>query len=74
MASQSTLEMDFATEYGKTQRLRVYDVKPEITASEISTAMDVIIDKNIFSSTTGDYTGKVGAQVVTRDVEKFELV
>jgi len=73
MAIVKTLEMDFATEFGKTQRMRVYDVKPTITASEISAAMDVIIAKNIFGSVSGDYTGKVGAQVVTREVEEFDL-
>lgn len=73
MAIVKTLEMDFATEFGKTQRMRVYDVKPTITAAEISAAMDVIIAKNIFNTTTGDYTGKVGAQVVTREVEEFNL-
>ncbi len=73
MAIVKTLEMDFATEFGKTQRMRVYDVKPTITASEISTAMDLIIAKNIFNTTTGKYTGKVGAQVVTREVEEFDL-
>ena len=51
MAIVKTLEMDFATEFGKTQRMRVYDVKPTITASEISTAMDLIIAKNIFNTT-----------------------
>ena len=74
MVTQTVLEMDFATEYGKTQRLRVYDVKPDITGNEISAAMDVIIEKNIFTSTTGDYTGKVGAQIVTKEVEEFDLV
>lgn len=73
MAIVKTLEMDFATELGKTQRMRVYDVKPTITAAEISAAMDVIIAKNIFGSVSGDYTGKAGAQVVTREVEEFDL-
>jgi hypothetical protein len=74
MATQKTLEMEFATGQGRTHRMRVYDVKPTITASEISVAMDLIVTKNIFSTSSGELTGKVGAQVVTRDVEEFNLV
>ncbi|NLE27417.1 MAG: DUF2922 domain-containing protein [Clostridiaceae bacterium] len=73
MAVQRTLEMDFATELGKTQRMRVYDIRADITAAEISSTMDLIISKNIFGSATGDYTGKVGARLISRDVESFDL-
>lgn len=48
MAIQRTLEMDFATALNKTQRMRVYDAREDVTVAEISTAMDDIIAKNIF--------------------------
>ncbi len=73
MAIVKTLEMDFATVQGRTHRMRVYDVKPDITAAEINSAMDVIINKNIFHTTSGELNGKVGAQVITREVEEFDL-
>jgi hypothetical protein len=73
MALQRTLEMSFATELNRAHNIRVYDVREDITASEISTAMDNIISKNIFGSTGGNLTGKIGAKVVTKDTEEFEL-
>ena len=73
MALQRTLEMSFATELNRAHNIRVYDVREDITASEISTAMDNIISKNIFGSTGGNLTGKIGARVVTKDTEEFEL-
>ena len=50
MAVQRTLEMDFATELGRTHRMRVYDIRADITAAEISVTMDSIINKNIFGT------------------------
>ena len=73
MAIQRTLEMDFATELGRTHRMRVYDIRADVTAAEISVAMDSIINKNIFGTKTGELSGKVGARVISRDVESFDL-
>ncbi|HHV16781.1 MAG TPA: DUF2922 domain-containing protein [Gelria sp.] len=73
MAAQRTLEMSFGTELNRTHNIRVYDVREDITASEISTAMDNIISKNIFGSTSGNLIDKIGAKVVTKDTEEFEL-
>jgi hypothetical protein len=73
MATQRTLEMDFATELNRTQRLRVYDARQDLTATDISTAMSNIITKNIFNGSGGELTGKIAARVVTKDVEEFDL-
>lgn len=73
MAVQRTLEMDFATALNKTQHMRVYDARADITAIEIAAAMDDIITKNVFSSTGGELTGKVGAQLVSKETSKFDL-
>lgn len=74
MAIQRTLEMDFATELNRSQRLRVYDARQDLTATDVSTAMNNIIAKNIFNGSGGELTGKVAARVVTRDVEEITLV
>ncbi|HBQ25234.1 MAG TPA: DUF2922 domain-containing protein [Syntrophomonas sp.] len=73
MAAQRTLEMNFATELNRTHNIRVYDVREDITASEISTTMDNIISKNVFDSNSGNLTGKIGARVVVKDTEEFDL-
>jgi len=74
MAVQRTLEMDFNTVLGKTHRMRVYDAKDPITPAEISTAMDNIISKNIFSGSGGELTGKLAARVVIKDSSDIALV
>ncbi|NLX01556.1 MAG: DUF2922 domain-containing protein [Syntrophomonadaceae bacterium] len=73
MAIQRTLEMDFATELGRTHRMRVYDIRADVTATNINNTMDSIIAKNIFETKTGNLNGKVGARVISRDVANFDL-
>lgn len=68
------LEMEFATELGKTQTIRVYDAKDNLTDAEVITAMDNIIAKNIFSGTGGAITGKLGAQIITTTTQEINLV
>jgi hypothetical protein len=73
MTAQRTLEMDFATELNRTQRLRVNDALIDLSPAQISTVMDNIISKNIFNSNSGEFIGKLGARIVTRDVAEIEL-
>ena len=49
-----TLVMNFLNEAGKKTAVRVSNVKDGVTDVEVSAAMDVIIVKNIFTSTGGD--------------------
>lgn len=74
MAAVRTLEMDFTTELGRTQRIRLYDAKDPLTGAEVAAAMDIILAKNIFSSTGGDLTGKVEARLVVTDSSDMVLV
>jgi len=74
MATQRILEMDFNTELGKSQRIRVYDAKETLTGTEVAAAMDLIIAKNIFSGTGGNLISKTGAQVVVTDTSEITLV
>ncbi|MEN6351224.1 MAG: DUF2922 domain-containing protein [Syntrophomonas sp.] len=73
MAVQRTLEMDFSTELNKTHRMRVYDARQTVTAAEVSAAMNDIIAKNIFSGTGGELTGKIGAQLVSKETTEINL-
>jgi hypothetical protein len=68
------LEMTFSTELGKNKTLRVIDAKDPLTGAEVAACMDNIIAKNIFTSTGGDLTGKVKAQVVTTTSSDVSLV
>ena len=68
------LEMTFNTELGSAKTLRVTNAKDPLTGAEVATAMDNIIAKNIFTSTGGEFTGKIKAQVVTTTSADLDLV
>ena len=74
MAVQRILELDFATELGRTQRLRVYDARDDLTPAEVTTIMNDIVAKNIFSGAGGELTGKIGARVISTETSDIELV
>mgnify|MGYP000963235428 CR=1 FL=1 len=74
MAVQRILEMDFATELGKSVRLRVYDVKADATGAQVSSLMDTIVTKNIFTSTGGILTGKLSARVINKETSDLSLI
>ena len=58
------LLMTFTTESG---------IREDLTAEEIGSAMDVIIAKNAFITKGGDLKGKYNAQIVSRNVDQFEV-
>ncbi len=74
MNIQRTLELDFLSQLNKTHRLRVYNAKNDISPQEIAAVMDEIIDKNIFSGSGGELTGKIGARMVIRETTEYDLV
>ena len=74
MAAQRILEMDFNSELGRTQRIRIYDAKDPLTGAEVAAAMDSIITKNIFTGPGGSLTGKIDARLVVTDSTDLDLV
>lgn len=68
------LEMTFNTELGNSKTMRVIDAKDPLSSAEVTAVMDAIIAKNIFSSTGGDLTGKIKAQIVTTTASEVALV
>ena len=68
-----TLSMTFINMAGDKISLSISGVKPEITQSQTSALMNLIIDKDIFTSDGGQLTGKYSAQLTERTVTKFEV-
>lgn len=68
------LDMVFNTELGKARTIRVYDAKEALTGAEVAAAMDSIIDANIFTSSGGNLTGKIKAQVITTTSTDMDLI
>lgn len=73
MAVQRVLQMDFTTELGRNHRLRVYNAREDLTAAQVSAAMDQIVSSDIFSGAGGSFTGKSGAQIVVSETTEMEL-
>ncbi|WML32630.1 DUF2922 domain-containing protein [Clostridium sp. OS1-26] len=68
-----TLVMNFLNEEGKKTAVRVSNVKEDITAVEVSAAMDVIIAKNIFASTGGDLKFKDSAELTDKNSTELSV-
>ncbi|KZL90398.1 DUF2922 domain-containing protein [Clostridium magnum] len=61
-----TLVMNFLNDSGSKTAIRVNNVKDGVTEAEVGAAMDVIIAKNIFTSTGGDLRTKDSAEIVDK--------
>lgn len=68
-----SLQLTFVNETGDKVNFTLPNVKPTVTEAEVSAAMDAIIAGNIFYSTGGDFKTKYSAQLVQRQVTKWEL-
>jgi hypothetical protein len=68
-----TLAMSFLSEGEKKTSIRINNVRDDITEAEVKTAMDVIITKNIFTSTGGDLKAKDSAQLVDKNSTEFQV-
>lgn len=67
------LVMNFLTAEGKKASLRFKDVKEGIEPSVVGTAMDTIIEKNVFATTYGDLTIKDSAEIIDTTVEELSI-
>ncbi|MCH5138872.1 DUF2922 domain-containing protein [Clostridiaceae bacterium UIB06] len=61
-----TLVMNFLNGSGKKVAVRVNKIKDGVTDAEVSAAMDVIVAKNIFTSSGGDLKSKDSAEITDK--------
>ncbi|WP_026564091.1 DUF2922 domain-containing protein [Bacillus sp. UNC41MFS5] len=69
-----TLELQFATELGKTARLTVDNPKDPIDEEVVKLSMAQIIASEVFTTSSGKFISSKGARVVDRSVTDYELV
>ncbi len=67
------LEMDFLDSLNKNYRISLNDPRTDLTDAEVFAVMDQLLATNVFKSNNGDLVGKVGARVVTTNVEEMEV-
>lgn len=70
---EKTVQMVFLNEAGKNVSLNITGVKDDVTSAEIKSAMELIISKNILSSTGGDLKSIMSANIISRDVETLAV-
>lgn len=68
-----TLEMVFSTAGGGRRTLSVPYAKNTLTAEQVKTAMDSIVAKAIFTSTSGEINGNHSARIVERTVTELDI-
>jgi hypothetical protein len=66
---EKTLQMVFLNSLGKNVSVNVTDIKDGITATEVKTLMELILARNVFTSTGGDLKTIMEANLVSRDVQ-----
>lgn len=62
-----TLEMVFRNGSGKEVTLSMTDAKDNLTLAEVKTVMQDIVNKNIFSTKSGDLVQVVEARIRSKD-------
>ena len=69
--ANKNLVMSFLKEEGARTSVTLPADRPDVTESEVSAAMDTIIEKNIFYTNGGDFHTKHAAQITDRIVYKL---
>ncbi len=71
--AKTKLEMTFKNAGGRTNKISVDNARDDITEIEVNQGMDDILSNNIFTSSGGDFVEKVKAELITTEVQEFEM-
>ncbi|NMA87343.1 MAG: DUF2922 domain-containing protein [Tissierellia bacterium] len=69
--TKSKLEMEFKDVAGKKFNLSLDEPKDNLTESDIRTAMEEVVNRNIFSTKEGDIVETVKARVIKTEIEEI---
>jgi hypothetical protein len=68
-----SLTMNFLTEIGEKTSMSISNVRDNLTESEVLGLMDIILSNDVFNSKKGALSSKVSAQLVEKNITKFEI-
>lgn len=71
---EKSLVMGFENESGKKFNLRIREIKTDLTKEQINRAMDAIVSNEVFVTTGGKVTKKLGAEIITEETTKVEII
>ena len=74
MEQTKRLLMTFKTADDKKVSLSVDNPREDITETEIKSAMDLVVEKNIFAPNGGNIVATVEAKVVVTDTTEYDLM
>ena len=74
MEQTKRLVMTFKTTDDKKVSLSVDNPREDITETEIKSAMDLVVEKNIFAPNGGNIVSTVEAKVVVTDTTEYDLM
>ena len=74
MKQTSTLVMVFKNRAGKNVSISIDDPRDDLTESEIKSAMELIIAKDVFKKKNFSLTEAVGAKITNTETDEYDLV
>lgn len=66
--TDQTLRIRFRNQAGRTVSFSIDNPRDDVTAAEIEAAMDLVLARNIFTSSGGDLVAKYDATVTDRTI------
>lgn len=70
---KSKLELEFKDEMGKKFTISIDNPREDLTEGEVRTAMEDIVNRNIFFTATGDIVAPEGARFITTTIEELTI-
>ena len=70
---KKVLHMTFATAQGGTFKISLANTKDELTAEEVTEAMDSIVEASAFETSKGEVVSKATAYYVTQEIEELSI-
>lgn len=68
-----TLQLSFLDIAGRRMTISLLDPREDLTPAEVQTAMQTIIDKDVFASSRGSLAQIDAAQIVSREITEIPL-
>ena len=66
--------MVFKNSAGKNVSITIDDPKDSLTESDIKTAMDTIVEKNIFRKNNYEFVEAIEAKIVNIQTDEYDLI